>query len=349
MRKPAAVSLVLSLSLFVLLLGAPASANGYGGGGGGNNNGDHDQGYNTRPAYEKPVDGLKADYYSKSCPEMEAIVQRAVRKAVDKDYTLAPSLIRLFFHDFAVQGTDASVLVDAPGSEKYADASKTLRGFDLIEDIKTELEKKCKHTVSCADILTAAARDASTAVGVPYWSLRYGRKDGTESREDEADRYVPMGGESVTDLIAFFQSNGLNIVDLVALSGAHTIGRATCGSVKPGLCQRKKSGAVNARYADFLTRKCAAGGDDEYVELDGETPTAFDNRYYKNLMRGMGLLPSDQKMLHDSRTSHFVTAFANQRSETFTHQFAQSMRRLSEAQVLTGDEGVVRRKCSVLD
>jgi peroxidase len=113
------------------------------------------------------------------------------------------------------------VLVDAPGSERHADASKTLRGFDLIDDIKAELEKKCKGAVSCADILTAAARDASTAVGAPYWSLRYGRKDGTESREDEADRYVPMGGESVTDLIAFFEANGLNVIDLVALSGTY--------------------------------------------------------------------------------------------------------------------------------
>jgi hypothetical protein len=42
---------------------------------------------------------LDAGYYSKSCPDMEAVVQ----KAIDKDYTLAPSLIRLFFHDFAVQ------------------------------------------------------------------------------------------------------------------------------------------------------------------------------------------------------------------------------------------------------
>jgi hypothetical protein len=58
-----------------------------------------------------------------------------------------------------------------------ADASKTLRGFDLIDDIKAELEKKCKGAVSCADILTAAASDASIFVfwnkGVHYcWFLQ---------------------------------------------------------------------------------------------------------------------------------------------------------------------------------
>ncbi|TVU39049.1 hypothetical protein EJB05_12451, partial [Eragrostis curvula] len=354
MRTSAAVSLVLTLSLFVLLLGALASADGYGnngggGGGKGDDNGHGQEGSYTPPAYDKPVEGLDAGYYRKSCPDMEAIVQKAVKKALDKDYTLAAGLIRLYFHDFAVRVRSLHLMIEF--LLRRADASKTLRGFELIDAIKAEVEAKCKGVVSCADILTAAARDASTAVGVPYWSLRYGRKDGSESRKDEADRYVPMGDEPVTNLITFFESNGLNILDLVALSGAHTIGRATCGTVKPGLCQRKRSGSLDARYADFLTRKCAAGSDGEYLELDGETPTAFDNRYYKNLMSGKGLLPTDERLLDDSRTKHFVTMFANQQGSSgiFTHQFAQSMRRLGEAQVLTGDEGGVRRMCSVFD
>ncbi|OEL28663.1 Peroxidase 7 [Dichanthelium oligosanthes] len=367
MRTPAAtVSPFLAVSaLLLLLVASSVAANGYGGGdapagasgygghddapSGPKGDGGQDGGYQM-PAYQKPVDGLDAGYYRKSCPDMEGIVQRAVKKALDADYTLAASLIRLFFHDFAVRGTDASVLIDVPHqSERYADASKTLRGFDLIEEIKTELEAKCHATVSCADILAAASRDAATAVGVPDWSLKYGRKDGKDSIAGEADRYVPMGGQSVTELIAFFESNGLSIIDLVVLSGAHTIGRATCGAVKPGLCDRRRAGAVERQYADFLQRKCVAGGDGEYVELDGETPTAFDSQYYKNLMRERGLLDTDQKMLPDSRTGGFVRAFANQPSQIFIHLFAQSMRKLGEVQVLTGNEGEVRRKCSAVN
>ncbi|KAL5198898.1 hypothetical protein ABZP36_002410 [Zizania latifolia] len=96
----------------------------------------------VQPAYHRPVDGLDPGYYQHSCPDMEGIVQRAVKKAVAADYSLAAALIRLFFHDFAV------------------------------------------------------------GVGVDYWPLKYGRKDGRKSSAAEADQYVPMGRESVTDLFA---------------------------------------------------------------------------------------------------------------------------------------------------
>lgn len=104
------------------------------------------------------------------------------------------------------------------GSERWANASKSLRGFEVIDDIKAAIEKKCPKTVSCADILTAAARDATVAAGGPFWQLPYGRKDGRISLSKEAE-LVPMGRESVTHLIEFYQSKGLNVLDMVVLSG----------------------------------------------------------------------------------------------------------------------------------
>lgn len=73
--------------------------------------------------------------------------------------------------------------------------------------------------MSCADILTAAARDATVKAGGQYWTVDYGRKDGLVSIAKEADSLVPMGRESITDLIEFFQSLGLDVDDLVVLSG----------------------------------------------------------------------------------------------------------------------------------
>jgi uncharacterized membrane protein len=58
------------------------------------------------PAYLLPIDGLDFDHYTKSCPGMEGIIQRKVKKLIAKDYTYAASLIRLFFHDCAVRVCD---------------------------------------------------------------------------------------------------------------------------------------------------------------------------------------------------------------------------------------------------
>lgn len=121
-----------------------------------------------------------------------------------------------------MQGCDGSILLKHDGSERTAHASKTLRGFEVVDDIKAELEKQCPKTVSCADILTAAARDATFELGGPYWAVPYGRKDGKVSIAKEADM-VPMGHENITSLIEFFQSRGMTVLDLVVLSGKYKV------------------------------------------------------------------------------------------------------------------------------
>ncbi|KAI3893955.1 hypothetical protein MKX03_020138 [Papaver bracteatum] len=298
----------------------------------------------------RPEDLLSFTHYEKRCPDVEGIIQRKVAAWIKKDPTIAASLIRLHFHDCAVRGCDASILLNHKGSERSANVSLTLRGFDVIDDVKAELERKCPKIVSCADILTAAARDATVDVGGPFWAIPFGRKDGSISIAKEAN-IVPMGRESVSDLLHFYETRGLNVLDLVILSGAHTIGRTSCSPVLERLHNFNKTGrpdpSLDSKYLMDLRRKCKKSTN--FVDLDVTTPRKFDQAYYTNLQQKKGLLLTDQLLHSDPRTAPIVEAFATQPT-IFDPQFAASMVRLGNIHVLAGkNQGQIRFKCGYVN
>lgn len=75
-------------------------------------------------------------------------------------------MILILFDDW--QGCDASLLLDPtpenPNIEKLAAPNLSVRGYEVIDAAKTELERICPCTVSCADIVALAARDSVVLV-----------------------------------------------------------------------------------------------------------------------------------------------------------------------------------------
>lgn len=80
-----------------------------------------------------------------------------------KEYTNVLGFIFIFI-GLDKQGCDGSILLDDTytlrGEKKASTNIHSLKGFSIIDRIKNKLEYECPGIVSCADILTIAARDA---------------------------------------------------------------------------------------------------------------------------------------------------------------------------------------------
>lgn len=78
--------------------------------------------------------------------------------------------------DVMHQGCDASVLLDDTqtftGEKNAAPNRNSLRSFEVIDAIKSQIETVCRATVSCADILALAARAGVVFVSVKHHLLR---------------------------------------------------------------------------------------------------------------------------------------------------------------------------------
>ncbi|KAJ4954365.1 hypothetical protein NE237_011148 [Protea cynaroides] len=166
---------------------------------------------------------LQVDVYQSSCPDAEAIIFSWVTRAVSDDPRMAASLLRLHFHDCFVNGCDASVLLDDTatfvGEKTAAPNANSLRGFEVIDSIKSKLESVCPQTVSCADILALVARNAVLLSGGPEWEVQLGRRDSLTASKEAANNNLPGPNSDVATLTTKFQNVGLTFNDMIALSG----------------------------------------------------------------------------------------------------------------------------------
>lgn len=64
------------------------------------------------------------------------------------------------------QGCDASILLRGNGTEQTDPANQSVGGYSVIDSAKRVLELFCPATVSCADIIALAARDAVELVNL---------------------------------------------------------------------------------------------------------------------------------------------------------------------------------------
>ncbi|XP_006349568.1 cationic peroxidase 1-like [Solanum tuberosum] len=289
---------------------------------------------------------LSANFYSSSCPNVLSVIKTAVNSAVSSEARMGASLLRLHFHDCFVNGCDASVLLDDTsnftGEKTAGPNSGSIRGFDVIDTIKTQVESSCAGIVSCADILAVAARDSVVKLGGPSWTVLLGRRDSTTASLSAANSNLPGPTSSLSALISSFSNKGLTAREMVALSGSHTIGQARCTTFRTRLYNEAN---INASFATTVKANCPqSGGDNNLSPLDITSPTSFDNAYYKNLQIQKGLLHSDQVLFNGGSTDSIVNTYSSN-SATFSTDFANAMVKMGNLSPLTGTNGQIRKNC----
>ncbi|CAN1176208.1 Peroxidase 22 [Linum perenne] len=288
---------------------------------------------------------LSPTFYNTTCPEVTNIVRQVLENFAFTDPRIGASLIRLHFHDCFVANANATI-----ESEKQAAPNNgSLRGFEVVDAMKSQIEAVCPGVVSCADILTIASEESVVLAGGPSWAVPLGRLDSVAANRSLANTALPPPFFTVDQLKANFAAVGLNTtVDLVALSGAHTFGRAQCANFNG---TGGPDPTVNATYLQTLQQLCPQNGTAAVLaNLDRSTADGFDSTYFTNLQTQEGLLESDQALFStpNSDTIALVNTFsANQTA--FFESFVDSMIRMGNIAPPAGSPGEIRLNCRVVN
>ncbi|XP_031480746.1 peroxidase P7-like [Nymphaea colorata] len=295
---------------------------------------------------------LTPDFYSESCPDLFTVVRSQIESAVQNEKRMGASLVRMFFHDCFVNGCDGSVLLDDTptfvGEKKAGPNMNSLRGFEVIDAIKAAVEEVCPGVVSCADIIAIAARDSVVELGGTSWDVKVGRRDARTASQALANTSIPAPTSSLSKLISSFAAQGLSVNDLVALSGAHTIGQARCTNFRNHIYNESN---IDSFFAGTRRANCPptkGSGDDNLAPLDINTPNLFDNSYYADLIAKRGLLHSDQELFNGGSTDSQVQAYASN-PDAFNADFIAAMIRMGDIKPLTGNSGEIRKNCRMVN
>ncbi|EXC33981.1 putative peroxidase 61 [Morus notabilis] len=304
---------------------------------------------------QKPVK-LQWHYYKhhNTCKNAETFVQHQVNQSWSNDKSIAAKLLRLASMDCLVTGCDASILlIHGPDAEITAIQNRGLGGVLLIHKIKTVLEQRCPGVVSCADIIQLAARDAVHLAGAPSYPVYTGRRDGMTSKASSVD--IPSPSISLEAATAYFKSKGLDVLDMVTLLGAHTMGRTHCRNIEDRLYNYSGTGKPDPTMDPYLSeemkKKCPErvkkGQGDPLVYLNPESGAHynFTESYYRRISNNSAVLGIDQQLLYGNDTKEITKEFASG-FEDFRKSWALSMSRMGSINVLTGNQGEIRLNCS---
>jgi len=265
-----------------------------------------------------------------------------------------PILVRLAWHDSGTYdislkeeewpkagGAIASIRFEP---EILHGANAGLSGaLKLLEPVKEAFPE-----VSYADIFQMASARAIALAGGPKIPMIYGRVDATSPEQCSPEGNLPdaeagpdgnyggCGGTTPTEdktpnghLRKVFYRMGLNDEDIVALSGAHTFGRA--------YKDRSGLGASETKFTDGSPQVRADGSEANYTPGGSswtEKWLIFDNSYFTTIPDSSAdpellKLSSDRTLFEDEDFKPFAEKFRDSQ-EAFFESYSAAHKKLSE-------------------
>ena len=177
-------------------------------------------------------------------------------------------------------------------------------GLDIARDILKPVEDN-NSNVSTSDIWALAGKKAIELTGGPPINFSFGRTDKKDGNSCPPIGRLPDGEKGAQHLREVFYRMGFNDQEIVALSGAHTLGK----------CHEDRSGFEGPWTSD---------------------PLRFDNEYFKNLLEKkwtlkewdgkpqfvdetnkLMMLPTDIALINDDKFRTYVELYAYDQNKFF--------------------------------
>eukprot|EP00443_Scrippsiella_acuminata_P003490 CAMPEP_0115217658 /NCGR_PEP_ID=MMETSP0270-20121206/25981_1 /TAXON_ID=71861 /ORGANISM="Scrippsiella trochoidea, Strain CCMP3099" /LENGTH=311 /DNA_ID=CAMNT_0002631561 /DNA_START=75 /DNA_END=1010 /DNA_ORIENTATION=- len=285
--------------------------------------------------------------------EAYAACKTELLKFIDET-NCAPIMVRLAWHDSG--NYDKSVAAwpacgGANGSIRFEPEIEYPANAGLPKALNYLKQFKEKYpAVSWADLIQMASACAIEATGGPKIPMKYGRVDAADGSAcpeptsrgtshsaglpDPAPPFPCGAQDAPTHLRNIFYRMGFDDEGIVALSGAHTLGRAF----------KERSGATEHGYGDAKASKYTGSGcpvrhdKKAGVGMPGgkawtQNWLTFDNSYYQYLQRGhdddLLWFPTDAALHQDEKFKPYFEKFATSQ-DAFFEAYCRAHKKLSE-------------------
>ncbi|OAY23434.1 probable L-ascorbate peroxidase 6, chloroplastic/mitochondrial isoform X1 [Manihot esculenta] len=234
-----------------------------------------------------------------------------------------PILVRLGWHDAGTYnknieewpkrgGADGSIRFEV--ELKHGANAGLVNALNLLQPIKDKYSG-----VTYADLFQLASATAIEEAGGPKIPMKYGRVDVSAPEDCPEEGRLPSAGppKPADHLREVFYRMGLNDQEIVALSGAHTLGRS-----RP---DRSGWGKPETKYTK--SGPGAPGGQSwtaEWLKFDNSYFTDIKERRDEDLL----VLPTDAVIFEDSSFKVYAEKYAADQ-EAFFKDYAEAHAKLS--------------------